>query len=775
MKHLLFVLFFFSCIITGAQSTLRGFIKDAETGEPLFSATVGLEGTPYGSQTDENGYFSINKIPKGTYTLFVSAFDHAPLKESITIEGDGKVLSRNILLKKKEIEIGAVEIEGKRNDQKSSVGISKETMTPQDIKRIPNIGGQPDLVQALTTLPGFVSTGDQGGQIFVRGGSPVQNKVFLDGMIVYNPFHSIGIYSVFDTEIISTADVYTSGFGAQYGGRISSIMDIKTRDGNKKEISGKVGINPVATRVVVEGPLKKLNENGGGISYILSAKRSHLDYTTKQFYPYINDGAGLPFSFLDLYGKVSFSGASGSKLNLFAFNFNDAVTNYKSLANFGWSNVGYGGNFVIVPSSSAVLISGNFANSRYRVNLDEGTLPQRYSEIKSFNLGLDFKYIMKSDVLNYGIEVVGYGTDYSTFSILDPKLKVALSQNNNELCGFFTYKINREKFVVEPGIRLQYYTAFGGILMPEPRFGFKYKFSERFRTKLALGRYSQNVISLNSDRDVVNLFFGYLTGPDELQDKFIRPNGTTMQVSNNRLQRAWHYVTGFEFDITEKINLNVEGYLRQFQMVVNQNRNKLFPDDQSNQNRPEVLRKDFIVESGWAAGTDMVLKYETKTTYLYLVYSLAKVRRWDGVQWYAPVFDRRHNVNFVASKKWGEKREWEWSVRWNLGSGLPFTQTQGYYQPPSITNGISTDYVNSNSNGLGVQYGKLNGGRLPYYHRLDLSVKRSFKMRHKITLDAVAGVSNAYNRANVFYIDRITNSRVDQLPILPTIGIDMSF
>jgi hypothetical protein len=154
---------------------------------------------------------------------------------------------------------------------------------------------------------------------------------------------------------------------------------------------------------------------------------------------------------------------------------------------------------------------------------------------------------------------------------------------------------------------------------------------------------------------------------------------------------------------------------------------------------------------------------------------LAKVRRWDGYAYYAPVFDRRHNVNFVGTYIMGKNDEYEFSVRWNLGSGLPFTQTQGFYNGQGVQQGISLDYVSNNSQYLTVQYATLNGGRLPYYHRLDISFKRAFTFKNKSKLDVTVGATNLYNRANVFYIDRVTGQRVDQLPFLPSIGLEFEF
>lgn len=756
-----------SSVLLG-QGTIRGFIKDAENGEPVIFITVGLEGTSIGTSTDGNGYYSLTKVPAGQYTLIVKTLEYTEVRRTVMVENQ-RVLAENVMLEKNVVDLGPIVISSERSDQRNNVNISVESIRPQDIKRLPSFGGQSDIVQVLTTLPGFISTGDQGGQIFVRGGAPVQNKVLLDGMIVYNPFHSIGLFSVFDTDIISNADVYTGGFGAQYGGRISSVMDISTRDGNKREVNGRVGLNPFGAKALIEGPLQKLDEKGSGISFILSAKNSYLDRTSKSIYSYINEGEGLPFNYTDLYGKVSFGGASGSKFNMFGFSFDDAVTNYQGLSNLSWTNQGFGGNFVAVPATSPVLISGNFARSKYVSLLQEETVPDRRSAISSFNFGLNFKYSIGTDLLQYGVDIVGFSTEFNTFNPLG--VKIDLTQNTTELNGFISYKINRKRFVVEPGLRAQYYGSLS-VFSPEPRLGFKYKATERLRLKLATGLYTQNLMATNSDRDVVNLFYGYLASPDEIQNRFITPNGQEREV-RNPLQRALHYIAGFEFDITEQLNLNVEGYYRDFRQVTNTNRNKIFPDDFDNQDRPELLRKDFILESGFAYGADIVLKYEKKTANLYFVYSIADVDRWDGLRWYDPVFDRRHNINLVASEKFGKKRDWEASVRWNLGSGLPFTQTQGYYEPSAV-NSIGSNYVTSNASMLGIQYAGLNEGRLPYYHRLDVSLRRIWKFT-KMTLEANASVTNLYNRDNVFYIDRVTGRRVDQLPALPAIGIEVSF
>ena len=757
-----------------AQGTVKGFLKSNESGEAVMFATVTLEGTSFGVSSDVEGYYSLSRVPAGTYILVVSSLEYETVRETVDIRDD-KVLTKNLFLESKVIALQSAEISADREEQTTQVRTSVETIRPADIKRIPSFGGAPDLVQALQVLPGFVSTGDQGGQLYIRGGSPIQNKVLLDGMLIYNAFHSIGLFSVFDSDALANADVYTGAFSAKYGGRISSVMDIRTRDGNMKQTEGKVGASPFGAKVLVHGPLRSMNEDRtGGISYLLSVKHSYLEQSSQYFYPYIDDGR-LPFGFTDGYGKITFGGGDGSKFNLFGFGFNDNASVLDDstgtpFAQYGWRNLGGGGTFTVVPPGSSVLMNGHFAMSNYRINFEEEGSADRYSEVQGFNFGLDFKYVLGEDNVEYGLEVVGMRTDFQTFNSL--QVSVEQQENTTELGGYVDYTMKRGAWIVQPSMRMQYYSSLAR-MRPEPRFGVKYKASERVRLKAAAGMYSQNVISANSDRDVVNLFYGFLAGPQNLQDEIRMPEGTDRDIRHS-LQTANHVVAGFEFDVTERLNVNTEGYVKQFTQLTNFNRNKLFPDNTTYADEPDAFKKDFVVETGRAIGADIVVKYEERETYLWFVYGLGDVDRWDGIRWYDPVFDRRHNVNLVASQGF-DQGKWLVSARWNLGSGLPFTQSQGYYQSPGTGGGIDGDYLTSNPNQVSIYLAGLNEGRLPAYHRLDLNVKRAWKDVAGGDLELSLGVTNVYDRDNVFYVNRITGQRKNQLPFLPSLGMDWAF
>lgn len=765
-RFLIFFLFV-NGIVNAQTGNIRGFLYEKETGEPMIFTGVIIQGTSLGAQTDVNGYFSITRVPAGKFNLLVTFLGYDTLKQEVEIK-DGEILTRKLYMQKSSVKLKDLVISAEKKEAQTEVRTSVTKISPKEIKQVPAVGGDADLAQYLQVLPGVVFTGDQGGQLYIRGGAPIQNKVLLDGAVIYNPFHSIGLFSVFDADIIRNADIYTGGFNAEYGGRISSIMDITTRDGNKKRIAGKVGASPFGAKLMLEGPLKKSkDDDGSSSSFLISAKNSYLTQTSKLFYTYV-DTAGLPFNFNDLYGKVSFNAPNGSKLNLFGFNFNDKVK-YRGVSDLLWNSYGGGGNFIVIPGGSPILIKGNFSYSDYKITLDEANNQPRTSKINGFNMGLNFTYFINKNELNYGLEVLGFKTD---FSFSNNNINVSQSENTTEIAGYFKYKIIAGKLVIDPGFRMHYYASLNNF-SPEPRLGLKYNVNDIFRIKFAGGMYSQNLISANSDRDVVNLFYGFLSGPSNLQSTFRDEDGNVRDVTH-KLQKANHLIGGIEVDLGSRITLNVESYIKQFTQLTNINRNKIFDDTGENSSRPDSLKKDYIIETGRARGLDFLLKYDYKKIYVWLVYSLTFVDRWDGARTYPPHFDRRHNVNLVFSYQFGKGLNWELDVRWNFGSGFPFTRTQGFFENLDFGQGINTTYPTDNGQ-LGIIYGPLNDSRLPTYHRLDFNLKRKFAVGENGLLEVNVGATNLYNRDNIFYINRVSGEKILQLPLLPSVGATFNF
>lgn len=768
--YISFLFIIFTSFAFSQTGTVRGFVFDEATGEPVIFTNVYLEGTTYGSATDINGYYSISKVPAGKYVLVVTSLGYSDFKEEITITKDG-ILDIKVILSVGAIEMDEVTISAETKERQTRVKMSVTSVSQKEIQLLPSVGGTPDIAQYMQVIPGIVFTGDQGGQLFIRGGSPVQNKVTLDGMLIMQPFHSIGLFSVFDTDVMKNADVFTGGFGAQYGGRISSVLDVTTRDGNKYEHSGVVGMSTFGAKVSVEGPLKKpKNTDDGSITYLISAKNSYLDQSSQIFYPYINDGNGLPFEYSDLYGKVSFGSSNGTKFNLQGFSFNDIVR-FNDFSELNWTNWGAGGNFVLVPATSAVLLEGRFNYSKYGVELIEQSVDPRSSDITNFTLGLDMKYFIAKNELRYGFEISGLGTDFSYFNSFG--LEQTQTSNTTDISGYALYQflLAKDKLIIDAGFRFIYYSSIAYI-SPEPRLGVKYNITPQFRLKASAGLYSQNLVATNSDRDVVNLFYGYVTSPEEIPSTITNQDGTVTDIKNS-VQKAGHLIGGFEYDITDNLNVNIEGYFKNYSQLINANRFKIF--DETDTDVPEYLRTDFLVETGTVIGVDFIMKYSDRVNFIWLVYSYGKSDRWDGQQEYNPVYDRRHNINLVASRKFGKTKTWEVNVRWNFGSGFPFTQTAGFYEGQDLADGINTNVTTSNSNALSYVLAGLNQGRLPTYSRLDIGVKKTFEFTPKMKLVVDLSVTNAYDRENVFYVDRFTSEVFYQLPILPAAGINFYF
>jgi hypothetical protein len=746
------------------DATIRGFIYERKTGEPVIFTNAYLYKTTYGAATDVNGYYVITKIPPGEYTLMVTSMGFDTLRQQITLKA-GDVVNKNLFVDESSITLGTVHVSAERQAATTETRTSIVKVTPLDIKQIPSVGGQPDLAQYLQVLPGVIFTGDQGGQLYIRGGSPIQNKVMLDGMVIYNPFHSIGLFSVFETDIIRNADIFTGGFNADQGGRISSVMDITTRDGNKKRMAGKIGASTFGANVLIEGPIKKQAETGGGSSsFILSAKNSYLEQSSDIFYGYVNDGQGLPFNFLDLYGKISINSENGSKINLFGFNYTDRV-NYQDISDYSWDAAGAGANFVIIPGKSPVLMEGIMAYSTYKMQLDEENMKPRTSSINGFNAGLNFTYFMGKDELKYGLELNGFKTDFEFFS--ETSGRIEQQQNTTELALYAKYKLNTGKFIIEPGFRVQWYASLSE-LSPEPRLAVKYNATSHTRFKLAAGLYSQNLISARNDRDVVNLFYGFLSGPDNLPSEFDGKDVTS------KLQKSQHVILGVEQDVSRWFTVNLEGYFKYFPQLTNLNRYQIYDENDAPDGTSEIEKKEFLIEKGKAYGVDLSLKYNRNNLYFWGAYSFAFVEKYDGLIWYYPHYDRRHNLNLLTSYSMGDLQQWEVSLRWNFGTGFPFTESQGYFEKLLFPGGINSDYVVENGT-TGIRYADLNQGRLPTYHRLDFNVKRIFFLSENTELQVDFSVTNIYDRDNVFYVNRLTSEVVRQLPVMPSLGLTLSF
>ncbi len=763
-KNFILLFFLFVSFKNYSQSgSVKGSVKDVATGVEIDNANVNIRSINIGTSSNSEGFYTITKLTPGNYQIEATSIGYDTVVFNITIVAD-KTITQNFFLKPILYNIGSGRVvEVGKNKKKEDVDIGTTKITAKQLTKIPTIGGTPDLVQYLQILPGVVFSGDQGGQLYIRGGSPIMNKILLDGMTIYNPFHSIGLFSIFDADLIKSADVYSAGFGVEYGGRVSAIVDVKTRDGDKKQLAGNVAVSPFLGKISLEGPLKKFIPGRGSSSFIVSVKNSYLDKSSHIFYNYADPGR-LPYSFNDVYAKMSFNSSNGSNLKVFGFNFKDNV-NFPGSTSYGWNQFGFGTRFTMIPEGKQTRVDGFLTYSNYLIEQKEIDNKPRSSGINGFNVGLTATTFNAKDEIKYGFEINGFRTQFNIYNTNNRFIDQ--DQYTTELCGYGLYKFVRPKFVLETGVRTQFYASLGNTSI-EPRVNGKYNISKKLTFKMAAGKYSQNLMSASSDKDVVNLFYGFLSGSDDLPKNF---NGKPV---TSRLQLAWHGVAGLEYDIDKYSDVSIEGFYKNFNQITNINRDKLFDDVPEYQSQPEKLRKSFIVENGSASGGDFRYKFENRRVYIWAVYSLTYVKRYDGEITYRPSWDRRHNINLVMDYVFDKKARLSANARWNYGSGFPFTQTQGFYEKMNLQSGPSADYTSANG-ALGIVYAGFNQGRLPTYHRLDASVKYTFKATKKYKSWLVLSVTNIYNRSNIFYFDRVSFKRVNQLPILPSLSFNASF
>lgn len=732
------------------KSIIRGNVYDGDSGEAVAFATVAIAGTTNGTTTDFDGFFNFSNLEAGTYTIETSFVGYDTARMTLTVDGENIQYAR--LMISEGISLGVVEVRAETTQARTDVQVSKITLTPRDIKALPSTGGDADLAQYLPVLPGIVTTGDQGGQIFIRGGAPIQNLVLLDGVTIFNPFHSIGFYSVFETEAIRNVEVLTGGFGAEYGGRANAVLNINTKVGNRKDFGGLVGISPFQARVLLEGPLTKFKEGkGGSISYLVSAKEGILDRTSPTLYDYAETTDSLnrlPFSFRDLYAKVSTLGSNGSKVEFFAFNFVDQAALDSDI--FGWNTFGAGMNFKLVPPASNLLIDGSISYSKYDSYVDAPDGNERSSALTNYLAKVNFSNFSGANTVRYGFAFNGIQTDFQFINGFNQAFQLRL--DNTEIGAYASYKRTWDKFVIEPSIRFQFYAS-QSELSPEPRLGLKYNMTDRIRFKFAGGLYSQNLLSSVNETDIVNLFVGFIGGAEETI------LGIDGQPLPDRLEKSIHAVGGVEFDLAPGVLLNVEPYWKDFTQLIAINRNKQAPNE-----------PDYVSETGEAIGIDLSIAYDRGPLYIWTTYSYGKVNRNDGEQIYPTVFDRRHNSNILVSYKLDEAETWEASFRYNFGTGFPFTGTRGFYGRENFDGGINTPITENNPD-LGILFSETrNGFRLPNFHRADVSLKKFFEFKNDLRLELVASVTNVADRRNIFFIDRKENVRFDQLPILPSLG-----
>jgi hypothetical protein len=725
------------------RATLRGFVEDASTGTALPGANVVLrsldesDAPPRGAVSGSNGLYQIENLPPGRYALQVTFVGYTPSRDTLQLEA-GTVQTRTIVLDPATEQLGELVVEEEGGAATLEGG--KQTVRAADIARIPTPDVSGDLVSYLQALPSVVSSGDRGGQLFIRGGTPSQNLVLVDGVPVYLPFHIVGFYSAFPEDLVANADVYAGGFGARYSSRISSVIDVSMRQGNKRSLDASGSLSPFLASARMEGPVT----DDGTLSILGSTRHSIIESTESVY------GEELPFRFSDTFVKLHGAPDDQSRYSLMGLHTYDrGRVDAGDLANddvFRWSNVALGARLFTLPSESdrAVEVTGGLSFANNEVGSPER--PERSSSIIRLGATFDFIDPEGRTTLNWGLFTRMHWMSRSIeeqFAGIQDESEVALGVG-----GYGELDVDlTETLTATPGTVLSWYD--GIVPIPEPRLRLSWQPHENHTVTAASGVYWQPVAGLTDDRDAGSVFTVW-----------------TLDTGRTESQRAIHAMGGWQASLGP-FQTTLEGYYKQLSDL----RVPRFGTRAS-------FSTEFTRATGTVYGFDARLEWPREHVYAYLGYGFAwteyraddeplAVRAGEPITAYHPPHDRRHQVNAVLS---ADVQAYTASVRWSFGSGLPFTRFSGFdeFVPPQGLPDVR-DQLGESRLFLSEPYAE----RLPVYHRLDVSLQRSFSLG-AANLVAQLGAINAYDRRNLFYFDLFTAQRVDQLPVIPYLSLKLS-
>ena len=376
--------------LVAQTSTLKGFVSDQSNGQALEGATIALfalettrQPPLHGTATTAEGVYIINKIEPGNYRLRISFIGFIAHEEMISLSsGESKTLS--VALLEDAEAMSEVVIESQRAVGIPDLLVGKQEIRPEDIEAIPSPDISADLATYLTVLPGVVTTGDRGGQFFVRGGEPPQNLVLLDDIVIYQPFHVLGFYSAFPADIIEKVDFYASGYGAKYAGRLSSVIDVQTRAGNLKRFGGHASLSPFTSTISLEGPIVP-----DKVSFLVSGRTSNVKQSGEHIYK-----EDLPFDFDDGFAKIQFSPGQRHRFavaGLRTYDRGRLVPDLEAEASQDiiWRNKGFSFSWLSISRSLPLATKLTFSSSEHKMEQGASDGAQRFSKIATSRVGLE--------------------------------------------------------------------------------------------------------------------------------------------------------------------------------------------------------------------------------------------------------------------------------------------------------------------------------------------------------------------------------------------------
>lgn len=733
----LFVAFnvFFHSLLSAQGIDIRGVVSDSVTAEKLPFANVVIMGTNKGAATNINGFYLIPNILPGEYDVAFSSVGYSKKILRVFVGISGPVVV-NARLASTTVEMAEVIVTESGKRELREINTSIHILDQRDLNVVP-VTVQEDVFRSIQILPGIVSTSDVNSHFYVRGGGGDQNLILLDGMRVYNPFHAFGVFSVFDPDIIKTTEVYTGAFPAGYGGRLSSVVNMTTRDGKASGIGGRASVNFLSTKLQMEGPVFE------NFQWFVNARKSLFEQTLSRFLH-----QDTPVDFYDAFVKITNQGDEDSHSSIEGFfSGDDLINSDPTEPNYHWRSQAFG------LTASGLIQERLFVHAVAYENYFEGTRDPKNSpnitpsttKVRESGVKTEATYYSDNQDLYF------FGFEFS-FPTLEYKLVNSLGAGRRllstraDVSMWLRYQANVGDFKIDGGLHADvgsmFERGFDSELL-QPRINMSWILMNSWKFKISYGRFSQNIITVNNEDDIVSVFDAWIAVPDFLKS-----------------ESADHYVLGLEGNVLPTLSTSFQAYYKYYGSLITYNRDKIDARD-----------PDYVNGKGQSYGLESLVRYGNPLVDLYGSYTLGWTEIDANGLKYAPRYDRRHTLNLLADVHLTSRMNL--TLRWEVGSGFPYTQTVGYYDRLRMEDIFTGKYVGETGSPYSLLGGK-NSARLPAYHRLDMSVTYRFQWS---IFKGVAGVHvvNLYDRKNLFYFDRVTGKRTNMVSFFPSATLSLEY
>ncbi|MEE2658463.1 MAG: TonB-dependent receptor [Candidatus Latescibacterota bacterium] len=728
-----------------SAATLSGYVRGSEDGEPLASAATAVSGGKWGGLTNDRGYFAIRNLPAGRYPVVVTHIGYEAWRDTVEVT-DADDLRIVVRLRRETLDLGVeIAVSADREtsqEQERSVQLGYVALAPRQLQSMPALG-ESDYLRSLQLLPGIQAASDVSSGLYIRGGGPDQTQILLDEIPLYNPSHAFGFFSTFTPDVVRDVQLWKSAYPANYGGNLGAVLDVANRDGNRERFAGRGGLSLVSGRLMLEGPVY-------AGSWMVAGRRTYLDPVLAAVRA---SGVDVPgYYFYDLNAKANQQLGAANELTVSGYFGRDDLDfdlGAKTFFNIRWGNRAGTARWTHLFSPA---LYGQFmaAASEYESTISAtlfATPVMFANRIQDLTIKGDLEFFATSDhTLTTGFRVTGYELRFRQFFNQQKQFDL---EERPMLLEAFVQEDGRlpTGTHVRLGLRGSWFSE-GDRTALMPRLSVSQPLGESLRLKAGGGAYRQYLQLVTTE--------GFSGG-----DFWVPLDDSVPET------RSWQAAAGLEWEPSHRYKVAVEGYYSDLDgLVVIDNDTVADSDD----TRSEDIFKSN--GSGYATGIELFAKKRTGRLRGWLGYTLGRTRRTfaeiDGGRSFAPRYDRRHDISLVTSYRAGL---WSWGVNFLYATGQAFTPATARYSLRMP----ATDEVEDL-----VLAGRRNSARLLPYHRVDVSLRREMTM-FSAAAQVYLQIFNLYSRRNEWFVQYDTENPatepevVQQLPVIPTLGIEFEF